>query len=105
MAGQMQQDAAGLKKASQDIQDAEQDLSKMLNTLEGEITSRSGDWQGAGATAFFQLFENWRSETKKVINALVTFHNNIDTTHKVTSDVDAQQDANVQAIAKKLGAH
>lgn len=103
MAGQVQQDAAVLRKASQDIQDAEQGLSRMLTTLEREITSRSSDWQGAGATAFFQLFESWREETTKVIGSLVAFHDNIDATHQVTAEVDGQQDAQVQAIARRLG--
>ena len=105
MAGQMQQEAAALGRASRDIQDAEQQLSTMLSRLEGEIVARSSDWQGAGATAFFRLFENWRGETRKVISALVTFHDHIDATHTITADVDAQQDANVQAIATRLGAH
>lgn len=104
MAGQMQQDAAALARASHDIQDAQQDLSRVLTTLEGEVAGRSGDWQGAGAAAFFRLFESWRAETRRVIDALVTFRDNIDATHTITADVDAQQDANVRAIAARLGA-
>lgn len=104
MSGQMQQDAAGLKKASQDIMDANTALSNLIKKLDADIMGRTQDWQGQGGAAFFQLFESWRDENQKVVGALVNFHNNIDATHKVTAQADQEQNANVAAIAKKLGA-
>lgn len=91
-----------LAKGASVVGEAKSALTSELNSLEGKLSGLGAQWQGQGAVAFTRLMQQWQADSKKIINALDTFQENLTASQTTYSSTDESQSSQMNSLASRL---
>jgi early secretory antigenic target protein ESAT-6 len=87
----IQTDTEAIRKAANDIIRSSNSIEDAINVLSGQIASLQSSWKGNAAIGFEGVYQEWRSVTPKMINAL----NDLElAAKKIAGNYDATEEAN-----------
>lgn len=89
-----------LNRGAQIVAESKQTLNAEIQSLEAKLSGIGSQWQGASATAFASLMENWRAQARKITQSLDEFEANLKSSQQTYT---ASDDASVSAMNRLQG--
>jgi WXG100 family type VII secretion target len=99
----MGQGEGTLTRAAGLVAQAKRDFDGLSRRLEGQIAQMTGQWSGAGGTAFFALQRAWTERQRVITGALDEFEASLRSTERDNLGTDQAQSANYGTLAGRLG--
>jgi WXG100 family type VII secretion target len=102
-ANEMGQGHGTLTKAAGMVAHAKQDFDRISKDLSGKIQGLSGQWVGAGGSAFMKLHSEWTQQHQVINNALNEFEAALRRTESDNVATDENQAAPMTKLSARLG--
>ncbi len=102
MAGHVIANEGALLDGAKRVQEARQDLTSRLNTLQSELGVLQSAWTGVAATAFQTLNARWDEEAKKLVAALDDFESQLVGSHQDYQATETEQQRTFNSLLSAL---
>lgn len=98
----LQIDPAVMQQLGSASETCEADIEKLLSNITSQVKGIAGDFKGAGATAFFELYEAWALQMRSTVRSLDQFQENLRFTNTQQDDADNEAVAQANSMRAKL---
>lgn len=102
-ANEMGQGHGTLSAAAAKVASAKTDFDRISSDLTGKIQGLSGQWVGAGGTAFMRLHREWTEAHRTITAALNEFGASLQSTERDNTSTDENQAGPMTNLSARLG--
>ena len=85
------------------VAESKQTLNSDIQSLEAKLSGLGSQWQGAAATAFASLMENWRAQARKITQSLDEFEANLTSSQQTYTAADDSSTSAMNRLQGRLG--
>lgn len=103
MAGEVTKQDQALTRGAQMVDAARGDLEQQLSSLRGKMSGIGAQWVGAGSTAFQNVMTRWDEDSRKIIQALNEFEQNLRASDTTYNAADDAQSSTFGKLSGRLG--
>lgn len=103
MQGEVTKSGDALGRAARLVGEARGDLDKDCKELRNALADMASLWAGAGASAFAQVYTQWRDQTDQVILELDTFETNLKRSEATYAQEDHAAQTRISKLEGRLG--
>lgn len=103
MAGEVTAQAEALQKAAKHVAAARTLLDKQCDQIREQLYALKGNWHGAAARAFNELYQQWEDRTRKTISTLDEFEQKLKAIDRAHHRADQEAADSQKRLGARLG--
>lgn len=103
MAAEVSAADGALDRGAKIVSDTRSELTSELAGLRGKLAGIGAQWKGSGSTSFQSAMTRWDEDSKKIIDALNSFEQNLRSSQTTYTQRDETAQSSFSKLQSRLG--